>query len=242
VCVSFDFLESDTPQQFFLVLRLETEFADVPCAAIGAFVDTFHILLADARHVAETVHARATQRIVALQASLQFDPVEEWPVQRDARRFLVGEVGAQGERFETRALTQLALELLEVAIRKSDQLTKSVKRPPHVLDLLRHEFERVDGVVLRQDDPVAIENQPAWRRDGHRPNAVGLRQRLVVAVREGLQVNQAQREECHQHRNANRHDHETRAEDPRFAEVVLERNVQHLRLRQSWPAGARRAG
>ena len=192
VRVGLDLFEPDLAEQGFFVARLEAQLADVLHAAISRLVDLVLFLFVDASDVTEEMHPEARERVVPPQARLEFHAAEIRPLDRQPRRFFLGEVRAQHEIFESRPFAQLFAEILEVRLIQAHDLAQLLEQCIHVVDLLGDDLQRVHRIILREDDTVAIEDQAARRLDRDRLDAVGLRQRFVVAMREHLQVGQTQ--------------------------------------------------
>ena len=167
---------------------------------------------------------------MALQPCLYFHAEEVRSFHRHACRLFVGEVGAQRQRLEARARAQLLAEVLEIGFRKLHQVAELLEQGVHVVHLFGHDFECVHRVILRQYHAVAVEDQAARRRDRNRSYAVRLGERFVVAVAENLEPRQTQHQHQTQHREDDGGDQQAVVENPGFAEVVLDRDIEHEAL------------
>ena len=95
------------------------------------------------------------------------------------------------------------LEALAVLRLDVDHGRELVDQRLDVADLLGRDLERVGGVVVRDHDAVAVEDQAAVGNDRQHRDAVVLRQREVVLVLDHLQVDEAQQQQ-EEHRAARR--------------------------------------
>ncbi len=233
VGVGFHLLEPDLSEQGFFITDLDAQLADVLHAAVGGLVDALQFLFVDAPDVAQEMHAQAGERVVPLQARLEFHAAEIGAVHGQPRRFFLGEVGAQQDIFEARPLAQLLAEVLQVGLVQADHLLQFLQQRIHVIHLFRDDFQRVHRVVLRQHHAVAVEHQSARRLDRDRLDAVGLRQRFEVAMRENLQINQTQEQRQDQRQDDDADHRQARVEQPAFPELILDRDIQHEALELS---------
>ena len=230
--VDLDLLHAGGTVQFALVRQFDADLADV----VGALVvrgclparDAFDILVVDAADVAHDVRGHLAVRILPEQPRLDVHAGEAIAVHREARDLLVGEPRAQRQALEVlRFLEQLA-EAAAVARLHVDDRREFVDRRVEVLDLRRHQLERVTGIALREHHAVAIGDDAAIGRDRHDGDAVRFGQRAVVAVLHHLQVDEA-REQSAEREQRERAGHDQPA--PEQEELALARCA--LRARRS---------
>jgi hypothetical protein len=117
----FHLLEAGGAVQLALVALLQAELADVPrCrgswpAARRPTRPSPSSRLVDAADVADQVAAHLAQRVAAEQPRLDVHAREAEALRGEARHLLVGQLGADGQRFEVLALVLQALEAAAVA-------------------------------------------------------------------------------------------------------------------------------
>ena len=85
------------------------------------------------------------------------------------------------------------LKPLAVARLDFDDLRQRIDRLLEILDARRLDLERVRRVALREHDAVAVADHAAIGHDRDDRDPVRLGQRLVVAVLDDLQVEEARR-------------------------------------------------
>ena len=192
--IDFDFLDAGRAVQLAFVGQLDPDLADV----VGALVvrrllpagDALDIAIVDAAYVAQHMRRHVAERILAEQARLDVDAGETVAVDREARHFLVGQPGTQRQAFEVLGLVEQLAEASAIARLHVHDRGEFIDRRVEILDLRRHEFQRVTGVALRQHHAVAVGDDAAVGRDRHDRNAIRLGQRAVMLMLEHLQVHE----------------------------------------------------
>ena len=209
--VDLHLLDAGGAVQLAFVGQLDADLADVVGALVVGgllpLLDPLDVAVVDAADVADHVRGDFAERILAEQPCLDLDAREPVAVDGKARDLVVGEPGAQRQAFEIPRLLEQLLESLAVARLDVDDLRERVDGFVEVPDARGLDFERVGGVALRQDNAIAVGDHAAVGHDRHDRDAVGLGQRLVVAVLHHLQVDEA----AEQRRER---DHDQRAGDP----------------------------
>ena len=157
--------------------------------------------LVDAADVAQQMAARLAQRVVAEQPCLDVHAGEAEALRGEARHLVVGQLGADRQRFEALALFHQPLEPLAVARLDVDHLAETVDQRIEVGDLRRRDLQRVGRVVVGQHDAIAVDDQAAIGHDGHHCDAVVLGLGGKLLVLDDLQVHQpcAEQAEAHEH-------------------------------------------
>ena len=213
--------------QLRLVGALDTELADEGGAGVGGAVDVPQILLADGAHVAERVHRQLAIRVPAGLAGLDIQARKLEPSHGKARDVLVRHAQADRHAVEAAARVDGALELIDVLGTDEIELHQAREGLLQVRHFLGHQFQLVGGLVARDHLAVAVEDQPARRRDRLVAHPVTLGEVRVVFVAEHLQHEQPHDQADDRHR----HDRGARQgaliEEALFPPVILDTHRRH---------------
>ncbi len=116
--IDFDLLEAGRAVQFEFVVLLQPGLADVVGAAIVGLLsclrDFLQIAIVDPPDIAEQVRGEGAARILAKQPRLDFDAGKAIAIGDERRHFLVGQPGADRQRFEVAAFVQQLPETLAI--------------------------------------------------------------------------------------------------------------------------------
>ena len=204
--------------QVFFVTLFEADLAEVFGAAVigvvAFFFELVEFALVDAADVADDVRKEFALRILTEQARIDVDAGKAVAVGGETRDLFVGEAVADRQALEAFAFFEKFFETTAVARRDFHHRRERVDQRVDVLDLARRDFQRVGGVVVREHDAVAIDDDAAVGHDGCDRDAVGFGQRAVVLVLHHLQPEEAQ-EQHEEHE-----DDETRGDGQTQTEVV----------------------
>jgi len=140
----------------------------------------------------------------------------------EARDFLVGQARAQRHAVQALGFLQQALETLAVARLDIDDLGQLVDRRVEIGHARRDDLERVGRIALGEHDAVAVGDQPAIGRDRHDGDAIAFGQRLVVAVLDDLQIDEAAEQSAEPGEHQHAGDQQEPAKAVRFALRILE--------------------
>ena len=149
------------------------------------------IAIVDAADIADDVRCELAVRVLPEEPRLDLDARKTVPVDGEARDLVVGEARAHRQALEALRLVHELLEALPVARLDFDDLRQRIDRLLEILDSRRLDFERVRREALREHDAVAVADHAAIGHDRDDRDAVRLGQRLVVAVLNDLQVEEA---------------------------------------------------
>ena len=231
--VDLDLLITGLAMQQIFVILLDAELADVAggrvVGQLALLVEFLQIGGIDACHIPQGVGEGLPIGIEAFEIGLDAGARVLVLVEREGRHLLLGELIGQGDRVET----AVALHLLEkivlrlgVEFEQQDQL---VEHLGEIVDLLGDDLEAEHRTVFRQQHPVAIEDQPAWRRDWHHLDTVVVGAGLVVVVMDHLHHIEVQQQHQGQDDDAGHGDHGSTAEEGRLGVVILDGDafVQH---------------
>ena len=168
------------------------------------------------------VHAGAESRVVASQARPHLDAREVGAVDGEARQLLLGQLQPDRHRVEAAPRTDQPPHPVEVLGREQFEFHEARQGLLDVGRLLADQLELVSRTVEREWLAMAVQDQPAARRQRLDADAVALRQVAEVVVPDHLQVEQP-RDECgHQHQDHDRGREDATAEQALLGPVVLE--------------------
>ena len=177
--------------QLVLVGTLDAELADEGRAGVGGAVDVLQILLADGAHVAERVHRQLGVRVPAGLACLDIQARKLEAPHGETRDVLVRHAQADRHAVEPAARVDGALELIDVLGTDEIELHQAREGLTHVRHFFGHQLQLVGGLVARDHLAMAVEDQPARRRDRLVAYPVTLGELRVVIVTRHLQHEQA---------------------------------------------------
>src|SRR6266545_6103409 len=219
--VDLDLFPAGRTMQLALVGELDAHFADVVGALVVRrlvpFLDALVVLVVDAADVADHVCGDLAVRVMAKQARLDLDAGKAIAVDGEARDFLVGELRAKRQALEVLRLLEQLAEALAIARLHIDDLAERFDRLVEVLHARRLDLERVRGVALRQHDAVAVGDDAAIGHNGHDRDAVRLGERLIVAMLDDLQVEEAAEQSAERGHDQHGGDREAPLEQEYFA-------------------------
>ena len=188
--VDLDLLHAHAAVQERLVGALDAELADVAGATVLDRVERLEVVGVDARDVAEDVGEQRARRVVARRAHGDVHTRELVAVDREARRLRLAQPQPQGDGLEAGLARRQGPEALDVDGAQGHDAAEALEHGVEVRHLLRHHLEAVGGTVLGHGRAVAVEDQPARRRQRHEPHAVLARERAVALVLEHLELHQ----------------------------------------------------
>ncbi len=224
--VDLDVLDSGRAVQFAFVRELDPDLADVVGALVvrrlAPLVDAREIAVVDAADVADDVRCELAVRVLPEEPGLDLDARKTVPVDREARDLVIGEARAQRQALEALRLVHELLEPLPVARLDFDNLRQRIDRLVEILDARRLDFERVRRIALREHDAVAVADHAAIGHDRHDRDAVRLGQRLVVAVLDDLQVEEAREKPDQRERDQSAGDRQPPPEEVGLTPRILE--------------------
>src|SRR6185369_5861739 len=210
--VDLDLLDAGDAVQLALVGKLDADLADVIRAfVVGGLVpvvDARDVAVVDPADVADDMRGDLAQRVLAEEARLDLDARETVAVDGKARDFVVGEPSPQRQAFEVLRLLEQLAKAPAVARLDLDDRRELVDRLVEILYPRRLDFERVRRIALREHYAVAICDHAAIGHDRHDRDAVGLGERLVIAVLEDLQIQEAREERAERDQNDDAGDRE----------------------------------
>ncbi len=205
--IDLDFLIAGDAVQLRLVSLLHAQLADMVGAEVVAgvvtVVDALLLGLVDAADIAQQMATQRAQRIVAKQPCPHIHARKTKALRHEASHLIIAELVENRQRLKAPRLPQQIVEAPLVERRDGhDGLERIDGVLQCALDLRRRDFQRVSRVVVGQDDAVAVENQPALRRNRHQRNAVVLRLGRKLPMPHHLQPHPAtdqQRKAQHHH-------------------------------------------
>ena len=211
--------------QLRLVGTLDAQLADEAGAGVLGAVDRLQVLIVDGAHVADGMNADLLQRIVARQARMDVDAGELEAVHGEARHLLLVHL-----KLDRNALVHLVREdgaphgahLLRAQHPDADELRERGIHRLVVPDLLAHQLEVEGRRIVGEHQAVAIEDQPAARRNRLGADAVALRQLRVVLVLQDLQIEQPPCDGEQQNRGEHAGDDAADREQPVLGERILD--------------------
>src|SRR6185369_1905187 len=131
------------------------------------------------------------ERVVARQARPDLDARELIATGRKARQLLFRELQLDRHGFEDAPAANVLLQAREVGVVQQSELREADQRRVDIGDLFARQFELIRRRVGRERQAVAIEDQPAIRRNRLDLDAVALREIREVVVLNDLQPHQA---------------------------------------------------
>ncbi len=221
--VGFDFLVTDLTVQFRLVEPLDAGLADVVGAAVVDRIQRLQLFLVDPPHVAHRVRKVRALRVMPDQLRDHFHPGQAELVHRDPGDLLFGQLEQYWHRLERPApLTHAFLEDHPVLGRQLQHLDDDVEHLLPIAGALAGHAQTEARPVVGHDYAVAVENQPARRRNRLHMDAVVFRQGRVVLVLDHLQVIQTRDQHTDQRHDHDRTEHDTAAHQTGVLFVVLD--------------------
>ena len=164
-------------------------------------------------------------------------PAELEAVHGEQRHFLVGELELDRHALVDVVRHDVALDAGDVVLVQQADRHETRETGIHLLpgaDLLAHEFELIGRLVVGEHDAVAVENEPAARRDRLDAHAIALRKLGVIVVAQDLQIEQACGDGQQERGDDRSGDDAADREDASFAPMVLDAYApdQSSRLRR----------
>lgn len=202
--VGLDFLVANRAVQLALVEALDAGLADMVGAAVVDRVEVLQFLLVDPPDVPDRMGKVLLQRVVADELGRHVDARQAELVHRDAGDLFLVEFEHDGNRLErTPPLLHALLEDGPVVLGQAEDLHQRVEGLLQVLGAFAGDGQAEARPVVGDDHAVAVEDDPAGRRDRLHMDPVVLRQRRMVLVLGHLQVVHAR----HQHQGQQDHRH-----------------------------------
>ncbi len=226
LCVDELLAIADRAVQHLLVAALDAALADLRGRGVIAAVDALEVRAADLADVTHRVRRDLAERVVAHQAFLDVYPREAVPAHGEAGGLTLAQVVVQRNALEAAVRAHELRQLVELA--RLDELERGELREHGVeaLDLLGDGDELPGRQILRDDQPVAVVNQPARRRERLDAAAVTLRQLAEALGLEHLELHEAPDEHARQQQDDDRGRDDARQKQPLLLPVILERNVR----------------
>ena len=190
------------------------------------------VFFADGADVADRVHAAGAERVVARQARPDLHAGELVAAGGEARQFLVGELQLDRHGLEDAPAANVFLQAREVGVVEQPELRQADQRRVDVGDLLARQLQLIRGRVGRERQAVAVEDQPAVRRNRLDLDAVALREIREVVVLNDLQPHQSRdhRAEREQHDDCGRD--RASLEQPLLGVMILDADGAAHRFRR----------
>ncbi|MNG93566.1 hypothetical protein D3C79_525370 [compost metagenome] len=231
--VGLDFLVTHLTVQGGLVEALDAGLADMVGTAVVHRVERFQLFLVDPPYITHRMGKMRTLRVMPHQLGHHLDTRQAELVYRHAGNLLFVELEQNRHRLEWPAA--LAHALLEQGTVVSGELKHFDDGIQHFLPVTRTfagHRQAEAGPVVGDDHPVAVEDQPAGRRDRLHMHPVVLRQRRVIVVLDDLQVVQPRDQHANEQHDRHCADHDAVAHQAGVFLVVLE--TDRLRHRTAY--------
>ena len=224
--VHLDLLISDFAVQRALVKAFDAELADVLRRAVSDHRSRVHrleIVLADSSHRADRVRRQRGVRIVTYELRVHLRTDQAKPIHSQRGVLLFRQRDLEWNRLERPAPVLVALtEVVDLVVRKRDELADFSQQLVQVAHAFLHDRQREHRPVVREQHAMAIEDQPARRRERLELNPVLVRSRRVLVVIEHLELHEPRDEyERAAEREQEQYDH-ARREARALARRVLE--------------------
>ncbi len=221
--VGLDFFVTHLAVQLGLVETLDAGLADMVGAAVIDRIEGFQLFFVDSPHVTDRVSKVRPLRVMPHQLRHHFHTRQTELVHRDPCDLLFGQLKQDRYRLERPApLFHAFLEDRPVFRRQLQHLDDHIEDLLPVTGALTGHAQTEAGPVIRHYHAIAVEDQPAGRRDRLHMHPVVFRQGGVIVVLDNLQEIQA----CDQHTQQRHHHdcakHHTRAYKTCVFLVVLD--------------------
>ncbi|MNE14072.1 hypothetical protein D3C80_1069310 [compost metagenome] len=221
--VGLDFLVTHLAVQFRLVETLDAGFADVVGAAVIDRVQRLELFLVDPPHVAHRVSKVRPLGIVTNQLRDHFHARQAELVNGDPGDLLFAQLKQDRHRLERPApLTHALLEDHPVFGRQFQHFDDHVEHLLPVAGTLAGHAQAETRPVIGNHHAVAVENQPASRRNRLHVDAVVFRQGRVVLVLDHLQEIQTRDQHRNQRHHCNGPEHDATTHQTGVFFVVLD--------------------
>ena len=223
--IGLDLFIADFAVQLVLVETLDTGLADMVGAGVIGRIQTLELLLVDAPDVADRMREVFLLRIMPHQLRRHLDARQAELVDRNASDLLFGQFEQNRHRLErTPPLAHAALEQGTIILAEFQHLDHRIEHARPVTGAFAGHGQAEAGAVVGDDHAIAVEDQPAGRRDRLHMDAVVLRQGAVMLVLNHLQVVHA-----HDQHAGQQDDHDAANEHPALDQasvlfMILEAN------------------
>jgi hypothetical protein len=165
LCIDEQLLDAGATVQFLFIRLLDTALARQRRARVLVEIQRFLVFLADGADIADGMDAARAERVVARQARPDFDARKLIAAGGEARELLVRQLQLHRHGLETAAAANVLLQAREVGVVEQAELRQAQQSGIYVGNLLTCQLQLVRGCVGRERQAVAIEDQPAVRRD-----------------------------------------------------------------------------